>query len=117
MDCANQKQEPQKLSELRTVFAEITKLAERNKVKSIKAFTWIFFEYPKVAKIIGFELEKGTDIDYNRMLEENHVVKIVGDLFNDNSPSKLLGITDSGKTIELPIMDMKVWPTWVKKID
>jgi len=91
-------------------------IAKENKVSSIKAYTWLFFEHPKIASKLGFKLEKGTDTDYLRILREQNIIKIIGDNFQRDGPGHLIGINKNNDIIEIPINSMKIWPTWIKVI-
>ncbi|GEM_PF-4417118 len=93
---AHGKLSPRKAIELRE---KIIKYAQEHKLNKIVAKSWILYEYPKYAELLGFKLVKKTASYYEEFKDEYNIKKVIGadinkrTLFVEDKEGRLQEIT------------------------
>jgi len=91
----------------------LIKHANKNRLHSIITCSWPLFEHPEYAKILGFNLIKGSEKAYLKLKTKYNITKVIGADLNEYS---LYGLDKEGniqkitfsKKFELPKFEMTV---------
>ncbi|MFA5745993.1 MAG: hypothetical protein WCX82_01220 [archaeon] len=66
------------ISELKTLFENLNEYGKQNNCEYIDGITWIFAEYPLIAKRLGLTIDSKNLEVYNKIKRENGVLKVFG---------------------------------------
>lgn len=112
-----QRLEKIKPKELIKVYNDLIAIAKKRNVKEITANTWIFYQHPKLAEVLGFEMLKGTDVQIKKIMKKYSDHKIKGLTIENEHNKYQLVIADNKTKLEKKITISKLHlPMYVKKI-